>query len=265
VKVDSGVNDRVVVLNGVHNFRDYGGYRSSFGGQLRRNLLWRSGQHHGASDSDLALIEGLGLAHVCDLRNERERDSHPCRRPEGFAAKVHIIAASTAGAAPHVSALSGAHRSPETAHLLMIKSYEGMPYRGRQNELLRRFYADLACGDGPSLINCMAGKDRTGFSVAMLHYALGVHPDDILADYMMTNTAGDAEARIAAGSRAIQDVIGEIDPATLRVIMGVSEEYLTAAIAAIRETHGSIDAYLAEVLGLDEGVRGALRDRLIET
>ena len=41
--------DRVLPLEGVHNFRDYGGYAVGGGGRLRRGLLWRSGQHHDAT------------------------------------------------------------------------------------------------------------------------------------------------------------------------------------------------------------------------
>ncbi|MFN9579349.1 MAG: tyrosine-protein phosphatase, partial [Novosphingobium sp.] len=40
---------RVVPLEGVNNFRDYGGYDTSAGGQVKQGLLWRSAQHGDAS------------------------------------------------------------------------------------------------------------------------------------------------------------------------------------------------------------------------
>ena len=58
----------------------------------RRGVLWRSGQHHGATDADLPRIAALGLASVFDLRSGKERTVHPCRRPEGFTAVVHVPA-----------------------------------------------------------------------------------------------------------------------------------------------------------------------------
>ena len=45
----------------------------------------------------------------------------------------------------------------------------------------------LRTGKGASLIHCFAGKDRTGVSVALAHHVLGVHADDMLADYLLTN------------------------------------------------------------------------------
>jgi protein-tyrosine phosphatase len=55
-----------------------------------------------------------------------------------------------------------------------------------------------------------------------------------------------------------------MDPGMLRVLMGVEEEYLEAAFAVIAEQHGSIDGYLRDVLGLDDALRGRLRDQLVE-
>src|SRR3546814_10609086 len=82
------MTDRFLSLEGVHKFRDCGGYAVAGGGRLRRGVLWRSGQHHGATDSDLDRIAGLGLASVFDLRTPKERETHPCRRPSGFEAEL---------------------------------------------------------------------------------------------------------------------------------------------------------------------------------
>jgi protein-tyrosine phosphatase len=256
---------RVLLLENVHNFRDYGGYGVVGGGLLRSGLLWRSGQHVDASEDDLARIDALRLVSVFDLRTAHERQTAPCRRPSGFAGEVFFIDDLPSGIAPHLAALrnSGVKRS---ARERMRASYSGMPFRPQLNAMIRRYFAELAGREGASLVNCMAGKDRTGFTVAMLHYALGVHPDDIMADYLLTNTAGDTEARIRAGIPAIQSsATGRtVDEETLRVLMGVEAEYLDTALAAIREQHGTIDTYLAEVLGADAAVREHLADKLVE-
>ena len=130
--------------------------------------------------------------------------------------------------------------------------------------MVGRYLSRLAEGHGPSLVNCMAGKDRTGIAVAMLHLAVGVHRDDVVEDYLLTNTAGDPEARIAAGAETIRAVTGQLDDAVLRVLMGVQPEYLETALAAIEERHGSIDAYLEEALGIDAATRDRLRAELVE-
>ncbi len=50
----------------------------------------------------------------------------------------------------------------------------------------------VADTDGPVLIHCAAGKDRTGISVALLMRLLGVDPDTVMTDYLRTNEAIDA-------------------------------------------------------------------------
>ncbi len=252
-------SDRILQLDGVHNFRDFGGYALAGGGWVKRRVLWRSGQHHEASNQDLAAIAALGLTGVFDLRSDRERASHPCRRPEGFIAQINFVSDGSADQAPHLAAVSGMWRDAATMRENMRKSYMGMPYRRQLGEMLRQYFTDLASGQGPSLVNCMAGKDRTGFAVAMVQIALGVHHDDVLADYLLTNSAGDTLARIAAGGRSVATVLGDIDPEVLTVIMGVEAEYLETALGQIRADHGSVEAYQAEVLGVD----AALKERLL--
>jgi protein tyrosine/serine phosphatase len=129
--------------------------------------------------------------------------------------------------------------------------------------MIRGYIDRLAEGVGPGLVNCMAGKDRTGIAVAMLHAGVGVHRDDIMADYLLTNTAGDVEARIASGAQTIRVITGALDDEVLRVLMGVEPEYLDTAWAAIEERHGSVDAYLEEALGLDGVKRDRLREALV--
>ena len=70
------IHSRIIALNGVHNFRDYGGYTTADGGKLRNGLLFRSGQHARATDDDLGTIGSIPFATVIDLRGGSERDSH---------------------------------------------------------------------------------------------------------------------------------------------------------------------------------------------
>ncbi|MBB4860104.1 protein tyrosine/serine phosphatase [Novosphingobium chloroacetimidivorans] len=261
--------DRVLALQGVHNFRDYGGYAVVGGGRLKRGALWRSGQHHGATDADLEAIAALGLAAVFDLRSGRERSSHPCRRPIGFAARIHHAPDPSPDAArvsaPHIAAAQTARqRTPEGTREGLRRNYERIAFRPELQDMTARLIDAAASGQGPTLVNCMAGKDRTGVAVAMLQLAAGVHRDDVVEDYLMTNTAGDVEARIASGMETIRAVTGQVDEASLRVLMGVEAEYLETAFAAIERDHGSIDAYLEAALGADGAKRERLRGALVE-
>lgn len=252
------MNERVLPLEGIHNFRDYGGYASAHGGRVKPRVLWRSAQHGEASEADLAAVDGLGLATVIDLRGDSEREASPCRRGPQFAARVLTQAGETAGLAPHIAAAADA-LDVESAHGALRGFYRLMPHRENLVPALRSYFAAMAQDSEPSLVHCVAGKDRTGFAVAMLHHILGVHPDDAMADYLLTNQAGRIEARIAAGAEHIRARYGAIDDATIRVLMGVDAAFLAASLDAIAERHGTVDAYLEGVLGVDTAMQNQLR------
>ena len=255
---------RVLPLSGVHNFRDYGGYATKDGGRVKTGLLYRSGQHGEASEQDLQAIDALALAHVVDLRGEGERQRAPCRRGPGFAAQVHVYEGETAALAPHEEAAGGV-LDEAGAYRAMTKLYSRLPERRPLLTMLRRYFDVLAAGEGASLVHCHAGKDRTGMAVDFLHHALGVHPDDAMEDFLLTNSAGNIDARLEAGRRALSARWGDIDDATIRVLMGVDARYLEASRKAVTERYGSIDAFLEQELGVDNAKRDALRLHLVET
>ena len=270
---------RLLPLAGIHNFRDYGGYAVAGGGRLRRGLLWRSGQHHEATDDDLARVDALRLVAVFDLRSDRERVTHPCRRPPGFAATVHFVdeaapafaaprQSEAESAAPHVAAARKAarpdrNRDPAATRAGMVETYAKIAFRPGLVTAMRQLLATLASLDGASMVNCMAGKDRTGIAVAMVQRALGVHRDDVIADYLLTGQLGDQDARIAAGYRTFAPATGELDPEVVRAIMGVEAAYMESAFAAIDADPGE-EAYLRDVLGVDASMREQLHSKLVE-
>jgi protein tyrosine/serine phosphatase len=254
--------DRILPLEGVNNFRDYGGYAVADGGRVKRAALWRSGQHVAASDEDLEAIAALRIATVIDLRGENERQTNPCRRHQDFSAQVLICEGENASLSSHIDAGAGVV-SEEDARAAMRRLYAEMPYRPNLVGVLRHYFAALAERDGASLIHCFAGKDRTGFAVALTHHTLGVHYDDAMQDYLLTNEATRGRD-IPGNAGAESQKYSSLSEAASNALRGVSPEYLDAAFDAMRDSHGSADAYLAEVLGVDEALRTRLRGRLIE-
>lgn len=255
---------RILPLIGVHNFRDYGGYATEAGGRLRRGILWRSAHHEQASDEDLAAIDALSIDTVIDLRGDDERAAHPCRRSPDFSARVMFAPGITAGLAPHLAA-AGTGITADVARERMIMTYEGMPYRPVLVESLRLYLAALSEYDSPSLVHCVAGKDRTGFAVALVHRLLGVHEDDVMSDYLLTNIVGKIEERVAQGGDVIRARYGgDIKDDAIRTLMMVGPAYLDAAFTAIRERHGTLAQYAEDVLSLTPSMHEAMEDRLVE-
>ena len=124
-------------------------------------------------------------------------------------------------------------------------------------ELLRR-------DEGPSLVHCVAGKDRTGFAVAVLQRILGVHADDVMADYLLTNQASKLDERIALGAFKDMPRYAAFDADAVRALWGVEAAYLQATLDSIEARHSSFDAYLNDVLEIDAAAQDDLRRIYLE-
>lgn len=258
---------RVLPTREIHNFRDYGGYRAR-AGMLRQGVLWRSGQHGHATEGDLAIVQRLGITTVIDLRGDSERSVKPCLRHPDFGADVLFHPGETAtvkGRAVHEE-FGYAVRSVDEARSVMLKLYESLPFRNVLVGSIRLYIEALSQRRAPSLLHCVAGKDRTGLAAALLHTVMGVHRDDVVADFLLTNTAGDSEARIAAGALHLQSGFGRtMDDAAIRVVMGVEAEFLDRAFSVMAERHGSVAAYARDALGVTPQVLDAMERHLIES
>ncbi len=259
------MESRVLPFRGIHNFRDYGGYAAADGARVKPGQLFRSGQHIDATDDDLSNVASLNLSVVIDLRGNSERADAPCPRPAGFGAQVVFADGETADRviAPHLDATLPVSTADD-AHQAMVRLYQTMPFRPYLVQVFGGYFDALAKDEGPTLVHCLAGKDRTGVIVALLHDLLGVHQDDLMADYLLTNVAGNPEARIAAAAATVRAHFGAaMDDAAVRTLMSVHPEYLHAAFRAIDTEHGGLAAYRRDVLGVSREQEAAIRTHLL--
>jgi len=257
------LHDRILALDGVENFRDFGGYASRHGGRIASGRLYRSAHHGAATASDLTRLADLGLGCVVDLRRPREREQQPSRRPDPFAARLVQCDLGDQAEAPHIAFLRETDLTPESARAFFLDYYAKAPFEPRHLDLFARYFAALGEIDGPVLIHCTAGKDRTGLLAALTHRVLGAHPDDIAADYLLTNVAARVEARAPIVAKALEAQLGKTpSDVAVRAFLGVEADYLDAAFRAIEAHHGSVEAYMAE-LGVDGPAAERLRARLL--
>lgn len=250
------------VTQGIHNLRDYGGYPTAGGGRVRRGVLFRSGQHIEASDADLALVDALDIRTVIDLRGTSERDGFPCRRHANFAAQVIAYDGETSNSPPHEGGGGRVEMTAERARERMMAVYRRMPVNPAMIDIFTRYFNALDENDGGSLVHCFAGKDRTGIAVSLLLHLLGVHHDDIVAEFLLTNDAPTRHVLERQSLPRMQAHYGDIGPEALHNLMGVLPEYIDAYVAEVTRDHGSLDAYLESRLGVDAARKERLRAKL---
>ncbi|MGH7025557.1 MAG: tyrosine-protein phosphatase [Caulobacteraceae bacterium] len=257
--------NRHLPLEGVENFRDFGGYSTVGGQRLRSGRLWRSASHGRATDADLAAIAALGIAVVVDLRRKNERERDPSRRHGAFAGEVIVSDAGEDEEDTWLAHVTGSDLSASSFRDYMLNYYAEAPFNPRLLHLYARYFEALARADGPVLIHCAAGKDRTGILAALTHHLAGVHRDDILIDYLATNDPERMARRLPLVTQVIREASGRTpDETAVRVAMGVEAAYLETAWAAVAERHGDLDGYLEGALGVDGARREAIKVRLLE-
>ena len=255
------------VTKGIHNLRDYGGYAVPGGGRVRSGVLLRSGQHMEASEADLALIHALDIRTIIDLRGVSERQGFPCRRHPGFAAQVIAHDGETSNSPPHEArpdSIGGpVVMTAELARARMLAVYTRMPVNPAMIAMFTRYFRALDEHDGGSLVHCFAGKDRTGIAASLLLHVLGVHRDDVIGEFLLTNQAPTRHVLERQSLPRMQAHYASIAPEALPNLMGVLPEYIETYFSEVTRLHGGLDTYLAETLGVDEARKARLRARLV--
>lgn len=251
------------MLVGVHNFRDAGGYRT-VGGVVRSNLLFRSGRLTAATADDETVLHYLDIKAVVDLRRGAERVAFPTGT---WAASCVAITSDIGGHAdPWVTFLRSAEPNAAAVRDYILAFYRSVPFEEGHIDLFSRYFSALADGDGPLLVHCSGGKDRTGIAIALTHVLLGVSRDDILHDYLLTNRHWNYETHGTAVAAAMREEAGRpVDPAAVRAAIEVEAEYLEAAFDVITARAGSVEGYLDKVIGITETRQRAIIARLVET
>jgi protein tyrosine/serine phosphatase len=257
------MSERILSFQGVENFRDYGDYAVVAGRAIGRGRLLRSAHHARATDADLEQFAGLDVEVLVDLRRRAERTAQPNRLPPGFRGRIIESGDVDEGEAPHVTFLKSTDLTEAAVRGFMVETYRGLAFEPRHVELFSRYFEALGQARGAVLIHCAAGKDRTGVLAALTHVLLGVHEDDLMADYLLTNAAARLDARAPEIAQVIARTYGrEPSLVAVRAFLGVEPEFLHAAFAEISSRHGSLESYLESVLGVGPDLRDRIGARL---
>ncbi len=239
-----------IPLEGVHNFRDIGGYCTTDGGQLRRGLVFRSGTLTYATDSDRAVFARLGIKTVFDLRCDLD---NTIDGPDQPGPGVEVIRAPTQLLEGDVLAVI------QEQEILPTQFYpESLPPRAAYHaELFENILAHI---DHPLIIHCSAGKDRTGVVIALLMRVAGVRDEDIIANY--AETARHMVEPFAVLRRHLERV--GYESAAIDILLDCAPPIMEATLAYLDSTFGGVEGYLQQG-GMSAEAIQQLRAALIES
>jgi protein-tyrosine phosphatase len=254
------------VLEGVRNFRDIGGHRTTDGRRVRTGEVYRAAHFAEATDRDLEMLEELGVRVVIDFRGPGEIEAEgDDRLPRGARlvqipmydpARANDIRTLLYSSPPEaVAEVYGGGKAAEA----MVKGSVVFVTDADRVEQYGLMFRTIIETDGAAVFHCAAGKDRTGWGASLLLLALGVPEQTIIEHYLESNL----HRRDRSGRFAEFEAAG-FDPEILQPFFDVREEYKRAALDAVEEHWGGIDGYLRDGLRITDDELERFRDRMLE-
>ncbi len=252
------------------NLRDLGGWTTADGRAVAPGRLYRSTDFSAMATADLPRLEALGLRTIYDLRSATERKALPDPQLDDVI-DIHLDVLADAAMAipanigaflsdPKTVAMASQELSDGKARELIARTYRDLVSLPSAGRAYREFYRGLL-GEHPrpALFHCTTGKDRTGWAAASFLTLMGVAKDDVYHDYLLTNE------RLIPALKPIFDDFAAAggDPDLLIPVLGVDAAYLDAAFAEVDSTHGGIEGYLADSLGIGAAEQEQLRERFL--
>lgn len=259
------LRSRTFPLEGGCNFRDIGGYAAGNARTVKWGQVYRTGVLSYFTSNDHRSLLNLGVRAICDLRRTEERECEPTHWPD---ASVHALSWTDDATVPTIRGFAA--KRPATAAGMrdsMIDLYRALPmWMGPR---IRGFFECIATGKAPVIVHCAAGKDRTGVAIAVLLSALGVAHETIVADYLLTNDAGNFEQFILTRKDSHLGLADAHHPLLCmpedirRVLFAADADYLQAALDQIDAGYGGLENYLESYVQADRQTLQRVRELLL--
>lgn len=272
-------SERILPLEEAINIRDLGGYKTKDGKRLRWGLLYRGDHLTKLTDSDIEILERIGIKTVIDFRSDHERRIYPNKKIKTVMKTVNCNPQS------HFSELAGTAINLEDENrkliedldkgsidskfinnsgLTSILSYKELVAEPVSQKAFKTMIHELISPESiPSLQHCRGGKDRTGFGVMLVLMLLGVSEDQIIADYLITRTVREKRNEVKRGQyERLTSNKNYLD--YLMSLIDARPEYIKTAIELINQQYGGIHEYAKNILNLSEAQIEQMKEYYLE-
>jgi protein-tyrosine phosphatase len=266
------------ILSSAPNFRDLAGISRSNGGTgfadttsnngvMRTGVFYRTNALSSLTNADWTTLSSMHIDRDIDLRTPYEIYGYSGPQPPDDVApaqdrvlagatwtNVNIYGTWMPVPNPYTAA-------PAQAATFMQEGYKDFVRDPNQRNGFRTVLLTLASDPGPDLWHCSGGKDRTGWTSAILQSIAGVSPDTIMKDYLATNSY--ISASLSLDKAYLLSRYPGANPATIDALLGVQSSYLQAGLDQVVASYGSMYAYLTRGLGLTQADIYVLRAKMV--
>ena len=250
---------RLLPMDGSHNTRELGGYKTTDGKTIKWGKLFRSDKLSDISSADQEYLQNLGIKKIVDFRSEQEKAEDPNIIPTGIKYVEMPISVDGAMRSKIEAVLKGETDRKVESFLIDANREFVTDY----TDVYENFLRGLIDEDVPTLFHCTAGKDRAGFAAAITLIALGVSKADVINDYMKTNDF--TQERIEETISQIELMsLYQADAEILRPLLGVEQIYIETAFKTAEEKYGSLENFIRVGLNISDADIKKLRNKFLE-
>ena len=245
---------KVINLESTFNTRDLSALKIE-NKRIKENRLIRSGHLHNLTENDVNTLKNLNLKIVIDFRSEHEFIHRSDKRIEGVTylnfPSLPKKELASKGSNSDSNLLDLVDKEKGGFNMLK-ETYKNLFLTKEGIESYKNFFKVVTNNnEGAVLWHCSQGKDRAGMASYLLGYALGVNESELINDYLYTNIA--MEKTIARLTPVVLKLSNDnyelLEP--LKDVFSAKIEYLNAALETIKDTYGSIENYLINILEVD--------------
>jgi protein-tyrosine phosphatase len=231
--------DRHLDWPNCRNARDLGGLPTADGGTVRRSALIRTDCLQFLTPEGIETVRSTGVSRIIDLRTAAEVSGYPTPFTEDPIG-LHVPVQDWDDPQDHTTIVESC--------ILMLDLHP--------DRFAAALRAIAEAPEGPVIIHCYGGKDRTGLVAALALIIAGVPEPEIIADYALTQSrlAGMLAEQLAA------EPDESLHPAMIEY-RDTRPESLVAILRHLDTKYGGPIPYLQQA-GLPQSTLNTLRTRL---
>lgn len=226
-----------MVWDGCVNVRDLGGLPTEDGGETRAGQVIRADNMGVLTDTGWRSVERHGITRIVDLRWPEEAAEDPPRDVAIEVVRVSVLGEKLELASDYLGTLNAHLDEVDDVADHYVWSY--LDFLERNRDRFGQALAAIADADGPVVIHCMGGKDRTGLVAALVLRLAGVSIHEIGADYALSGP------NLAS---FLQEWLGqaptEVDRRRREKLSHTPADAMRRVLATLEERYGSVAAYL---------------------
>lgn len=265
-----------IILSGMPNTRDLGGYFTKDGRKIKEKRLIRSGAlGHGTKEDFVRLTEDYGLVKIIDFRTGVEKEQLPdpvlsgveyihnpifLEEAMGISREKKLKETNIVDVMIRICTEIGGDNNKYMEILYPLMVTDAFPI-GQFGKFFRHLAEQKK---GSILYHCSEGKDRVGTATALFLSLMGVSEETVMEDYLLTNVLIQKKREsILSLSRqrgCSEELLQQIDS-----MNSVDGRYLQAVFEKLKECYGSVEGFFQTGMGFSKDWIEELKENYLES